>query len=197
MLKLKTDWFLQNLLKKETDAFLFVCLFWFLVWVGWIAPSWAALIRSGNFVEVAAALARGSLLLVVVVVIVCFQERGEICVSPCLLPPGKASVTVGVARRRDAEHPDAQVGGNLEAHACAVAHQIQKREDLKRKHVTSANFKSNNCYKRILLVKLLFPSIVGLCGVPTISQYLTCRRQQFRTSVWSIRKKYGDFKAAV
>lgn len=85
------------------------------------------------------ALGRGSLLLVVVVV--CFQERGEICVSPCLLPPGKPSVTVGVARRRDAEHPDAQVGGDLEAHACAVAHQIQKREDLKRKNVTSANFK--------------------------------------------------------
>lgn len=112
----------------------------------------AALIRSGNFVEAAAALGRGSLLLVGVV-IVCFQEREEICVSPCLLPPGKPSVAVGVARRRDAEHSDAQVGGNLETHACAVAHQIQKREDLKRKNLTSTKFKPDNCYIRIFLVK--------------------------------------------
>lgn len=79
----------------------------------------AALIRSGYFVEAAVALARGALLLL----LVCFQERGEICVLPRLLPPGKPSVpVVGVARRRDAEHSDAQVGGDLEAHACAVSH---------------------------------------------------------------------------
>lgn len=51
---------------------------------------------------------------------------------PRLLPPGKSSVAVGVARRRDAEDLDAQVGGDLEAHARTVACQIQKREDLKK-----------------------------------------------------------------
>lgn len=62
---------------------------------------------------------RGSLL--VVVVLVCFQERGEVCASPRRLPPGKPSVAVGVARRSDAEDLDAQVGGDLEAHTRAVA----------------------------------------------------------------------------
>lgn len=83
------------------------------------------LLRSGHFVKAAVARGRGSLL-----VIVCFQERGEVCISPRLLPPGKASVSVTVARRRDAEDSDAQVGGDLEAHARAVPCQIQKREDL-------------------------------------------------------------------
>lgn len=53
--------------------------------------------------------------------VVCFQERGEVRVSPRLLPPGKPSVVVGLARRRDAEDSDAQVGSDLEAHACTVA----------------------------------------------------------------------------
>lgn len=63
--------------------------------------------------------------------VVCFQEQGEIGISPRLLPPGKPSVAVGVPRRRDAEDSDAQVGGDLEAHARTVARQIHKREDLK------------------------------------------------------------------
>lgn len=67
------------------------------------------------------AISRGRLL---VAEVVCFQERGEVCVSPRLLPPGKLSFAVGVGRRRDAEDVDAQVGGNLEAHARAVAAQI-------------------------------------------------------------------------
>lgn len=63
-------------------------------------------------------------------IVVCFQERGEVWLSlRPLLPPGKPSVAVGVARRRDAEDLDAQVGGNLEAHARTVACQIQKRKD--------------------------------------------------------------------
>lgn len=85
------------------------------------------LFRSGDCVEAAVAISRGRLL---VVVVVCFQERGEVCVSPRLLPPGKLSFAVGVSRRRDAEDMDAQVGGNLEAHPRAVAAQIQKGEDL-------------------------------------------------------------------
>lgn len=84
----------------------------------------AVLIRSGHFVQ--AAVGRGRLL-----VVVCFQERGEIRVSPRLLPPGKPSVAVGVPRSRDAEDSDAQVGGDLEAHARTVARQIHQREDLK------------------------------------------------------------------
>lgn len=80
--------------------------------------------RSGHFVEAAVARGRGSLL-----VVVCFQERGEISVSPHLLPPGKPSVSVSLARRRDAEDLDAQVGGDLEAHARAVACQVQEGED--------------------------------------------------------------------
>ncbi|KAA8580299.1 hypothetical protein FQN60_005834, partial [Etheostoma spectabile] len=36
------------------------------------------------------------------------RERGEVCVPPRLLPPGKPSVAVAVARRRDAEDSDAQ-----------------------------------------------------------------------------------------
>lgn len=87
----------------------------------------AVLFRSGHCVEAAVAISRGRLL---VVVVVCFQERGEVCVSPHLLPPGKLSFAVGVSRRRDAEDVDAQVGGNLEAHARAVAAEIQKGEDL-------------------------------------------------------------------
>lgn len=87
----------------------------------------AVLFRSGDCVEAAVAISRGRLL---VVVVVCFQERGEVCVSPRLLPPGKLSFAVGVSRRRDAEDVDAQVGGNLEAHPRAVAAQIQKGEDL-------------------------------------------------------------------
>lgn len=87
----------------------------------------AVLFRSGHCVEAAAAISRGRLL---VVVVVCFQERGEVCVSPRLLPPGKLSFAVGVSRRCDAEDADAQVGGNLEAHARAVAAEIQKGEDL-------------------------------------------------------------------
>lgn len=74
--------------------------------------------RSGHFVK--AAVARGRVCLLVIVV-VCFQERGEIHVSLRLLPPGKPSVPVGVTRRRDAEDSDAQVGGDLEAHARTVA----------------------------------------------------------------------------
>lgn len=70
---------------------------------------------------------RGHLL---VMVLVCFQERGEVCVSPRLLPPGKLSFAVGVGRRRDAEDADAQVGGDLQTHARAVAAQIQSGEDL-------------------------------------------------------------------
>lgn len=77
---------------------------------------------------------RGRLL---VVVLVCFQERGEVCVSPRLLPPGKLSFAVGVGRRRDAEDADAQVGGDLEAHACAVAAQIQSGEHLRKGKVKS------------------------------------------------------------
>lgn len=73
----------------------------------------AVLLRGGHFVK--AALAQG------LVLIVCFQERGEVCFLPRLLPPGKPSVAVSVARRRDAEDPDAQVGGDLDAHARAVA----------------------------------------------------------------------------
>lgn len=63
-------------------------------------------------------------------VLVCFQERGEVCVSPRLLPPGKLSFAVGVGRRRDAEDADAQVRGDLQAHTRAVAAQIQSGEDL-------------------------------------------------------------------
>lgn len=78
--------------------------------------------RSGHVVK--AAVARGSLL-----VVVCFQERGEISVSPRLLPPGKPSVSVRLVRRRDAEDLDAKVGGDLEAHACTVACEIQEGDD--------------------------------------------------------------------
>lgn len=70
---------------------------------------------------------RGHLL---VMVLVCFQERGEVCVSPRLLPPGKLSFAVGVGRWRDAEDADAQVRGDLQTHARAVAAQIQSGEDL-------------------------------------------------------------------
>lgn len=71
------------------------------------------LITSGHFVK--AAVARGRVCPLVTVV-VCFQQRGEIRVSPHLLPPGKPSVAVGVAWRRDAEDSDAQVGRDLDAH---------------------------------------------------------------------------------
>ena len=95
----------------------------------------AVLIRSGHFVKAAVARGRGSFLLFIVV---CFQERGEVQLFPRpLLPPGKSSVAVSVAGRRDAEHLDTQVGGDLEAHACTVACQIQKREHLKKKKVTN------------------------------------------------------------
>lgn len=76
------------------------------------------LIRSGHFVKAAVARGRGGSLFLLVV---CFQERGEIRVSPRLLPPGRPSVAVELARRRDAKDADAQVGGDLEAHAGAVA----------------------------------------------------------------------------
>lgn len=59
--------------------------------------------------------------------------------SPRLLPPGKLSVAMGVALRRDAEDSDAQVGGDLKTHTCAVACEIQKREDLKTKRVKRIN----------------------------------------------------------
>lgn len=91
----------------------------------------AVLIRSGYFVEAAVARGRGSLL--VLAVAVCFQEREEICVSSRLLPPGKPSVAVRLARRRDAEDVDAQVGGDLDAQACTVTYQIHRGEDLKQK----------------------------------------------------------------
>lgn len=65
-----------------------------------------------------------------VVVLVCFQERGDVCVSPRLLPPGKLSFAVGVGQRRNAEDADPQVRGDLQTHARAVAAQIQSGEDL-------------------------------------------------------------------
>lgn len=74
----------------------------------------------------------GGSLLVVVVVVVCFQERGEIRVSARFLPPGKPSVAVGLARRRDAEDSDTQMGGDLEAQACAVACQVHKGQNLRK-----------------------------------------------------------------
>lgn len=78
------------------------------------------LFRGGHFVKAAVARGRGSLLAVV-----CFQERGEIWISLRLLPPGKPSVTVGVARRRDAEDSDAEMRGDLEAHARTISRQVQ------------------------------------------------------------------------
>lgn len=89
------------------------------------------LIWSGYFVK--AAVARGRGFLLVIVVAVCFQEREEICVPSRLLPPGKPSVAVRLARRCDAKDVDAQVGGDLEAHARAVAYQIHTGEDLEQK----------------------------------------------------------------
>lgn len=74
-------------------------------------------------------MARGRGFLLVIVVAVCFQEREEICVPSRLLPPGKPSVAVRLARRCDAKDVDAQVGGDLEAHARAVAYQIHTGED--------------------------------------------------------------------
>lgn len=73
-------------------------------------------------------MARGRVRLLVITV-VCFQQRREIRVSLRLLPPGKLSVAVGVVWRRDAEDSDAQVGGDLEAHTRTVPRQINKRED--------------------------------------------------------------------
>lgn len=61
--------------------------------------------------------------------VVCFQERGKVRVSPRLLPPGKLSVAVGVAQWLQAKDTDAQVGSDLVAQTCAVACQIHKRED--------------------------------------------------------------------
>lgn len=87
----------------------------------------ADLIGSGHFVKPEVARGRGSLLIVMVI---CFQERGQVCVWPRLLPPGKLSFLVVVVLRPDAEDLDVQVGGDLEAHARTVARQIQKREDL-------------------------------------------------------------------
>lgn len=86
-----------------------------------------SLFRSGYCVKAAVAGSRGRLL---VMLLVCFQERGEVRVSPRLLPPGKLSFAVGVGRRRDAEDADAQVRGDLQAHTRAVAAQIQSGEDL-------------------------------------------------------------------
>lgn len=96
--------------------FFLVCSFELVVFFHLVGE--AVLIQSGHSVKVAVARDRGRLLFVVVV---CFQERGEVRVSPRLLPPGKPSVAVAVARRRDAEDLDAQVGGDLEAHARTVA----------------------------------------------------------------------------
>ena len=80
-------------------------------------------------------MAQGRGALLALVVLICSQERGDVRAPPLLLllPPGKPSVAVGVARRRDAEDLDVQVGGDLDAHACAVAYEIQKREDLTEK----------------------------------------------------------------
>ena len=80
----------------------------------------AVSIRCGHFVKAAVDQGRGRSILV----IACFQERGEVCVPPRLLPPGNRSVVLAVALCRDAEHSDAQVGGDLEAHPRTVACEI-------------------------------------------------------------------------
>lgn len=104
------------LFKTFSFFFWFVEFSWFYFSVLWERQF---LLRGGHFVKAAVAQGRGGMSLLVV--IICFQERGEVCILPRLLPPGKPSVAVSVARRRDAEDPDAQVGGDLEAHTRAVA----------------------------------------------------------------------------
>ena len=90
------------------------------------------LVRGGHCVKIAV-LDRGA-----VVIVVCFQEGGGVGIAQprllLLLPPGKASVVMAVALRRDAEHADAQVGGDLDADACAVTRQVQQRQDLRKQN---------------------------------------------------------------
>lgn len=114
-----TDLFKVKLIDKWANepmknSMFHVMVFWFDSFGSLLAEE-AVLIQSAHFFKVAVARGWGRLL------VVCFHERGEVCVSPRLLPPGKPSVAVDGARRRDAEDADAQVGGDLEAHARTVA----------------------------------------------------------------------------